>query len=260
MINCYNKGGVRMTTQIIAHRGASAYAPENTMDAFRKALDMHADGIETDVHLTKDHVPVLMHDERINRTSNEAGFIHHYTLDELQQLDIGSWFSSAFSGARIVTLEEFLSWIRETEMVAHIELKNNKIDYPNIESIVYNYINDYSMHQQTIVSSFNFDSVMRFKEIANNVEVAFLTSKMNSKTREMLKENPVHALHIKHTLLNKKMIHYSQANQMPIRVFTINKRPAMVRCFHVGVHGIFTDVPDLAYETRANMDESSRSE
>lgn len=251
---------LKMRTQIIAHRGASAYAPENTMEAFTKALEMRADAIETDVHLTKDDVPVLMHDERINRTSNGTGLIHHYTLAQLKQFDIGSWFDSSFSSARIMTLQECLAWIRETNMDINIELKNNKIDYPNMETIVYNCIKNYSMEKRTVVSSFNFDSIQRFKKKSNRIEIAFLTSKINRSIRSKLYANPVDALHIKHTLLKKKMIHYSHLHELPLRVFTINTKDEMVRCFHAGVRGIFTDVPDIAYQTQANMDDDSRSE
>ncbi len=129
-----------MATNIFAHRGASGYAPENTMAAFQLAYWQGADGIETDVHLTKDNIPVLMHDERVNRTTDGSGFIQGYTLHQLKQLDTGSWFSPKFTGSRVVTLDEFLVWIRDKALYLNIELKNNKIDYKNLETIVYDKI------------------------------------------------------------------------------------------------------------------------
>lgn len=241
-----------MQTEIIAHRGASRYAPENTMPAFKKAFEMQADGIETDVHLTKDHIPVLMHDERINRTSNAKGFIQDFTYEQLRQFDLGSWFSPSFSEAKIVTLDEFLHWIKQTPMRAHIELKNNKIDYSSIEQIVYNYIRKHSMENKTTISSFNFESIQRFKKITNSIEVAYLTSKMNRMVRQTIREHPVHAVHIKHTLLQKNVLRCSEQKQIPLRVFTINKISQMMRCFDLGVRGIFTDVPDVAFDMRDN--------
>lgn len=95
-------------TQIIAHRGASKFAPENTLAAFKLAEKMGADGIELDIHLTKDQIPVIIHDEDIKRTTNGRGFVQKYTYKELQQFDAGSWFSERFSDERILSLEEFL--------------------------------------------------------------------------------------------------------------------------------------------------------
>lgn len=241
-----------MLTEIIAHRGASAYAPENTMYAFEKAVTMHADGIETDIHLTKDDVPVLMHDERINRTSNGKGFIRGYTYEELLQFDIGSWFSTEFATATIVTLDQFLTWIKETSLHAHIEMKNNKIDYPNIESIVYEHICKHQMEHRTTVSSFNFTSIQRFKELSRKIEVAYLTSKLTRKTRISIKKKPVDALHIKHTVLKRRVIRCSKQSQVPLRIFTINNVGQMKRCYDIRVKGIFTDVPDIAYDMRRN--------
>lgn len=241
-----------MQTEIIAHRGASAYAPENTMYAFEKALLMNADGIETDVHLTKDDVPVLMHDERINRTSTGKGLIRDYTYEQLLQFDIGSWFSTKFTNATIITLDQFLSWIKETPLHAHIEIKNNKIDYPQIETIIHEHICNHQMEHRTNVSSFNFSSIQRFKELSQTIEVAYLTSKFTRKTRSSIKHSPLNALHIKHTLLKKQLIRYSKQKQIPLRVFTINKISHMMRCFDARVKGIFTDVPDIAYDMRRN--------
>lgn len=241
-----------MQTEIIAHRGASAYAPENTMYAFEEALTMHADGIETDVHLTKDHIPVLMHDERINRTSNGKGFIRDYTYEQIIQFDIGSWFSSEFANATIVTLDQFLTWIKGTPLHAHIEIKNNKIDYPNIEAVVYEHICKHQMEHRTTVSSFNFSSIQRFKELSRTIEIAYLTSKMSRKIRSSIKKDPVDALHMKHTLLKRQIIRCSKQKEIPLRIFTINKISQMMRCFDVQVKGIFTDVPDIAYDMRCN--------
>lgn len=241
-----------MQTKIIAHRGASAHAPENTMHAFKKAQELHANGIETDIHLTKDDIPVLMHDEKINRTSNGKGFIRNYTYEQLLQFDLGSWFSSSFAHTKIVTLDEFLSWMQETKLQAHIELKNNKIDYPRIEEIVYNCIQTHSMGERAIISSFNYESTQRFKALSSTIEVAYLTSKMNREKRSKLQAAQIDALHIKYSLLRKKMIHWSTQKQLPLRIFTVNTIAHIMHCFDAGVEGIYTDDPGLAYETLLN--------
>ncbi|NMA90558.1 MAG: glycerophosphodiester phosphodiesterase, partial [Amphibacillus sp.] len=102
---------------IIAHRGASYYRPENTMSAFQLAYDQHADGIETDIHLTKDQVPVLIHDKTINRITNEHGPVNQWNFKDLKQLDIGSWFNSEFKEERIVSLEQLLQWAQAKDIL-----------------------------------------------------------------------------------------------------------------------------------------------
>src|SRR5690554_2404438 len=116
---------------IYAHRGASAYAPENTGAAFRKALDMKADGIELDVHLSKDGHVVVIHDEKVDRTSNGKGLIRDLKLDELKSLDFGAWFSSEFAGEPIMTLDEVLSLLDGWDGILNIELKSGYVLYDN---------------------------------------------------------------------------------------------------------------------------------
>ncbi len=120
-------------TKILAHRGASAYAPENTMAAFKKAIEMNADGIELDVHLSKDGYIVIIHDERVDRTTDGKGEVKDFSLDELKKLDAGSWFSDEYKGEKIPTLEELLSLIKNTEIYLNIEIKAGYRVYPDIE-------------------------------------------------------------------------------------------------------------------------------
>src|SRR5699024_9996871 len=123
-----------MFTKVFAHRGASGHAPENTMPAFHLAYQMVADGIETEVHLTKDKIPVLFHDEQVKRTTNGRGFIKDMTVKHLKTLDPGSWFSTRFSGTTITTLEEFLSWVKNKPLRINIELKKSEEHTSELQS------------------------------------------------------------------------------------------------------------------------------
>lgn len=116
-----------------AHRGASGYFPENTMLAFEKAVSLGATGIETDIHMTKDGVLVLIHDERVDRTTNGTGFVKDYTYKELLKLDAGSYFSKEFEGLKVPTLEELFQFASHNELKLDLELKNNIVQYENIE-------------------------------------------------------------------------------------------------------------------------------
>jgi len=108
---------------LIAHRGASGYAPENTLAAFRKAVAMGLGFIETDLQLSRDARFVAIHDDTVNRTTNGQGSVHDLTLAELRRLDAGSWFGSSFVGERIPTLEETLEFAKRHDVVFYLELK-----------------------------------------------------------------------------------------------------------------------------------------
>jgi glycerophosphoryl diester phosphodiesterase len=238
--------GEKMKPKIYAHRGASNYAPENTMPAFQLAYDMKTDGIETDVQLTKDNVPVLIHDEHVNRTTNSIGYIKDFTYHELKQLDAGSWFSPKFKGTTIPTLEELLTWIKGKSIYLNIELKNNKIDYKHIEAIVYEQIKAYQLINRTTISTFNPNSVIRLATHTNFRELALLTSKRIRNPIQFVKELGANAIHVKYKLVNPTMVTLAQQQHVKLRIFTVNRPARIIRSIKYGVDGIFTDVPDVA--------------
>ena len=239
-----------LPAKIFAHRGASKLAPENTMAAFELAYELGAEGIETDVHLTKDHVPVLIHDEHIKRTTNGVGYIKDYTFEQLKQFDAGSWFSNEFAGEKIIALEDFLKWSKSKPLQLNIELKNNKIDYKNLESIVYEMMEHYQLLDRTILSTFNASSIKRLKKFNNQIEVAYLTSKRNRNLVRHATELGANTLHIKYRLLKSLLIEQARQEDMTVRVYTINKLAHMSHCFTQGCDGIITDLPDQALELR----------
>lgn len=237
-------------TQIIAHRGASKYAPENTLPAFHKAWESGADGIETDVQLTKDNIPVLIHDEKLDRTTNGKGFVQDYTFQELQKLDAGIWFSKEYTNTKILSLEQLLEWISDKPLLLHLELKNKKIDYTGLEKIAYDLLIRFDMKDRTSFSSFNPVSMECFKQIDRTMSTALLLSQRNKDYITAAEETGVSALHIKYKLLNPSLINQAKANNLFVRVFTVNRESHIKRCFELGCDGIFTDVPDIAHACR----------
>src|SRR5699024_4175305 len=130
---------------IMAHRGASGFAPENTMAAFKKALEADADCIELDVRLTKDGAPVVIHDSLINQTSNGGqAFVHNWQLAELATSDFGAWLSPEYAGEFIATLEEVLQLIQSSEMQVHIEIKDGPIIPDDLEERVLDLLYEYN--------------------------------------------------------------------------------------------------------------------
>lgn len=238
---------------IIAHRGASSIAPENTMPAFQHAYELGVEGIETDVHLTKDSVPVLIHDERVERTTNGFGYVKDFTFQQLKQLDAGAWFSIAFSHTPIISLDEFLAWAQFKPLHLHIELKNNKINYKHLEEIVFEMVSYYRLQEQTTLSTFNCHSIKRLSMFKDDINIALLTSKQRQNLCAYTYELGARALHIKYPLLQQQLINQCQSKHIPIRVFTVNTLAHMLQCFRQKCDGIFTDFPKKAIQYRKDF-------
>ncbi|SDJ66020.1 glycerophosphoryl diester phosphodiesterase [Sediminibacillus albus] len=239
-----------MKTLVYAHRGASKLAPENTMPAFQLAYEMGAEGIETDVQLSKDGIPVLIHDETVRRTTNAIGFVQDYTYEQLQNLDAGSWFSEKFENTPIISLEEFLAWAEGKNIDLNIELKNNVIDYSDLEKKVYQLLIKYKLARRTTISSFNPASIERFKHIDRKIATALLTSQRIKGLVDYAAGLGAHALHIKHRLLNSAIVEQCFEKDMALRVYTINRVSLMKKCYQLKADAIFTDVPDIAIDQR----------
>ncbi|GAB2573920.1 glycerophosphodiester phosphodiesterase [Gracilibacillus alcaliphilus] len=239
-----------MKTIIYAHRGASKQAPENTIPAFDLAYQQGADGIETDVHLTKDQIPILMHDEQLQRTTNGTGFIKDFTYEELTNLDAGSWKNPRYQGTKIPTLEDLLTWNQDKQLKLNIELKNKMIDYPNIEEIVYQKLVDYQMVEASVISSFNHQSIARISQLQYPIDYCLLSSKQAKALIIYSKELKAAGIHIRYRLLNNQIIKQAQGNNLYVAVYTINQPFMIRRAFKLGCHAIFTDVPRLANRIR----------
>ncbi len=243
-------GLIRIKTKIIAHRGASKYAPENTMPAFELAYQMNADGIETDIQLTKDGVPILIHDEELGRTTNGFGFVKDYELYELQKLDAGMYFSKKFIGTRILTLDEFLQWAKDKPLYLNLELKNNKIDYEDIEIKVLDAIYKYKLKDRTTISSFNAASIQRLRRLDKSIDIALLRSRSHGNLAHYAKGLGASSLHIRYNLLNKALVKSSEVLNLPIRVYTVNRSINIWKCLKLNIDGIITDMPDKAIRIR----------
>ncbi len=145
--------------KIFAHRGSSGTHPENTLAAFRAAAALPIDGVEIDVHLTKDGEVVVIHDEKINRTTNGKGYVKDMTLEELQQYDAGSWFSEEWGGERVPTLDEVLEIYEDTSHRLNIEIKSDIFPYDGLVEKVLTIANNRGMADRLLLSSFNHEDV-----------------------------------------------------------------------------------------------------
>lgn len=236
-----------------AHRGASGYAPENTLEAFKLAIDMKADGIELDVQLSKDNEIVVCHDETIDRTSDHKGNIKDYSLQQLKLFNFNNHMEG-YDNVTIPTLEEVLQLIKPTNLVINIELKNSVVDYPGLEEKVLELVDKYQMNDRIIYSSFNHDSILKVKQLNAKAYCGFLHSKPKDNIASLAKENGIKALHPKRTFLMKSAyMNEARKNGLLINSWTINKKWDMIMAYLIGVNAVITNYPDLAIKVRKNL-------
>lgn len=231
---------------VIAHRGASAYAPENTMSAFKKALDMGAGGIELDVHLSKDGRIVVIHDERIDRTSNGKGMVRDFTLDELKNLDFGSWFSQEYAGERIPLLEEVLELLNGWDGLLNIEIKSGIVLYPGIENKLVELVKKYHMDSKVIYSSFNHYSLAELKRIDPEAKIGLLYGEGLIDPWEYALRVGAYAIHPVFYAVVPDIVKGCRENGIAVNTFTVDHPEHILRMAEAGVDGIITNVPDIA--------------
>jgi glycerophosphoryl diester phosphodiesterase len=249
---------------IIGHRGASAYYPENTMSAFRAAYEMGAEMIELDILLSKDGVPVVIHDESLERTTNGAGKVMEYTYKELSKLDAGSWFGDEHTGERIPSLEEVLQFAKG-KVAVNIEIKTEVVSNDlreGIEEKAYEIVKKYDMQEYVLFSSFDYRAIAHLKELDVNIAVALLYEKQQSNDKdpkELVENYNADAFNCSYRQFSKKWAEVTSEAGIPVFVYTVNNRRRMKKMIKRGVNGIFSDKPDVLKQLVDNMWKSKGS-
>lgn len=244
-IEAGKKRGNRMT-QIWAHRGASGYAPENTLEAFALAIQMEADGIELDVQFTKDRQLVVLHDERIDRTSDHAGFVVDYTLEELKEMNFNNHHPE-YPMAKIPTLREVLELIKPTRLIVNIELKTGINFYDGIEQAVVSLVEEMGMQDRVIYSSFNHESVMRVKKICPTAKTGFLYSNGIYNVADYANQHGVYALHPSVVNMQyERLVEECKEKRIKLHVWTVNHEDEMRALIDAEMDAIITNYPDVA--------------
>jgi glycerophosphoryl diester phosphodiesterase len=238
---------------IIAHRGASKQAPENTMAAFRKALELGAGGIELDVHLSSDNHLVVTHDEQLERTSNGKGLVRDKSFKELRELDFGSWFSGKYKGEKIPELEEVLQLIDHWDGLLNIEIKNGPIFYPGIEKAVSDILCRHGLVKRTIISSFNHYSLVEIKKINPELRTAPLYMAGLFEPWDYAKRIGASAIHPLFYNIVPEVMLGCKKNGIRVHPFTVDQ-PEYIRAMAAaGVDAIITNVPDVALKIVKEM-------
>jgi glycerophosphoryl diester phosphodiesterase len=240
--------GERKQVDNIAHRGATGYAPENTIAGFDLAVDMKADYIEIDVQRSKDGELVVIHDTTVDRTTDGTGKVGDLTFDYLRSLDAGSWKGEQFAGEPIPTFEEILDRYHGKVGIL-IELKAPEL-YPGIEEQVADKIKERNLdkpqNEKIIIQSFNFDSMKTMDRLLPKVPIGVLTSKRADTTAEALQEFSAYAdwFNPSYGIVTKELVNQVHTLGMQIGSWTVRSQEAADFLFEMEVDAIITDYPD----------------
>ncbi|APH13561.1 glycerophosphoryl diester phosphodiesterase family protein [Clostridium sporogenes] len=229
----------------IAHRGASSLAPENTLESFKKAIELKCDGIELDVHMTRDNQLIVIHDEFLDRTTNGTGSVRNLTLNEIKKLDAGSHFSNKFKYSKIPTLKEALDLIVPSNILLDVEIKQWE---PEIEKNVITMIQNYNYEKKTIITSFNPMSVLKCKQICKDIKTGLLVFFLQTNPLDMKKKLKIDYLcmdvnYVK--LFSQNNIDNLKKNNLKILTFTVDRKEDMAYMIKHKVDGIITNKPQL---------------
>ena len=234
--------------KIIAHRGFSGIYPENTMLAFRKAIEIGADGIELDVHLSKDGQVMIIHDEALKRTTGLDGVISDYTRAELEKISAGKTKNDEFGFTPIPSLEEYLAFMAEhRDKFTNIELKTAPVYYPEIEEKTLELVRKFDLEKNIIYSSFNWLSIERMQRLGTISETGLLFSGMKLYNQaHIIKSLGINYFHPDFNDLTDEIVKSYLDNKVGLNVWTVNEIEDMKVCLSWDIDGLITNFPDRA--------------
>jgi glycerophosphoryl diester phosphodiesterase len=248
---------------VIAHRGASGLAPENTLAAFRKAVELGAGFIETDLQLSRDARLVALHDDTLERTTNGDGPVSARTLQELRKLDAGSWFhvsdhdtDASFAGERIPTIEEVLAFGREHEIGLHLEVKPTGPS--GVEHAIVGALHACGEVARSVVLSFSSSVLKRIHELDPLVMTGFLFSDRSPSAVASAVDAGARQLLPRADRVTPELVSEAHAHDLRVVVWTANTPDQMKKLISAGVDGVITDYPDRLVELLRTAQQAKR--
>lgn len=233
--------------KLIAHRGASAYAPENTLDSIRAAAEMGAAWVEFDVKLSADGVPVLFHDDTLERITGHTGNVRDFTHAQLQDLDAGAWFAEGFSGARIPTFEEALDVLLHHKLGANVELKpcpGREIETAEVAMDLLTRVWDDM--DCILISSFSHVAVETAHDYAEAFPRALLLEKDWPDNWQAFADHlDVACVNVDGRTVTREQVEAIADTGRSVLAYTINDPFTAKKLLSWGVDGVFSDKPDL---------------
>jgi glycerophosphoryl diester phosphodiesterase len=242
---------LRMKTMIQAHRGASARQPENTLEAFSLAMEQGADGIELDVHLSKDGKIIVAHDGALERVSNGTGHINDHTLEELKSLDFGKLFPVG-QLCRIPLLSEVFSLLKPSNLTVNIELKSIERLYPELPEKLLALAKEYAMAERIIYSSFNHYSLKQIKTLDPKAKIGLLYDLGMVDPWVYANYLGADAIHPHYYVVAAlpETVERCREHGLMVNVWTVDDPQAIKLMLKCGVDGIITNRPDIAVACR----------
>ncbi|MBN1473292.1 MAG: hypothetical protein JW914_01625 [Syntrophaceae bacterium] len=234
----------------IAHRGASAYYPENTLAAFEAAIELGADMIEFDVQLSKCGEVVVFHDEKLSRCTDGRGRLADHHLHELKKLDAGCWFGNKFKGVTIPTLHETLTLCKD-KIAVNIEIKTEAVTDKatgGIEEKCLKIVEQSGMKNHIVFSSFDPRAIKHLREIDNNAAVAVLYKEKyydNILPAQIVNLFDADCFNCSHKELKAQWLENLRKHNISVNVYTVDDEKKMIGFLKAGVEGIFTNKPDV---------------
>ena len=232
--------------KVFAHRGFSGAYPENTMLAFRKAIEAGADGIELDIHESSDGKLVIIHDESLIRTTGVDRLVSDLTLRELVRINAAKTKDDTFE-TPIPSFEEFWSFMAETSsLVTNVEIQTNNTWYQDIEKKAIDMVRSFGLQDRIIFSSFNWISVMRAKQLAPEIECGFLyEDRKHLHLAPQALEAGIQYLHPDYALLDDDTVAECRRCNIGLNVWTVNTEERMKQLMAWDVNTVITNYPDM---------------
>ncbi|MEN8248061.1 MAG: glycerophosphodiester phosphodiesterase family protein [Bacteroidota bacterium] len=226
---------------VVAHRGASGYAPENTLSAMKKAIEMNADMSELDVQETADGRIILLHDKTLLKTAGIEKNIWELNYEDLEGIEVGEWFSEEYKGEPIPTLKEVIDLVRG-KMKLNIELKANGHEIMLAERTL-KIVEENNFLDQVVFTSFKFDEVRRIRALNKEARVGYIFSKLPEDI-DVFSED-VDILSAKYKIVDAEFMKKARAAGKEVAVWTVNEPEDMQRMIDLGVDNIITNYPDV---------------
>ncbi|WP_320129035.1 glycerophosphodiester phosphodiesterase [uncultured Sphaerochaeta sp.] len=235
--------------KVFAHRGFSGKYPENTLLAFQKAAEVGADGIEMDIHLSKDGQLMIIHDELLVRTTGKSGRVSDYTSQELTTINAGKTFEDTFGMTPIPRFEEYCEFLQTNTLVSNVEIKTNNIYYPQIEEKALAAIRHYHLEDRVIFSSFNWLSVTRIKQLDKTVPCGLLYGDVSMRNIGTLaRVCGIEYCHPCITLVDDELVKDCQKQQVGLNVWTVNEHKQVEKLKSWDVASVISNFPDMCLD------------
>ncbi|MDI1352893.1 MAG: glycerophosphodiester phosphodiesterase [bacterium] len=233
--------------KVIGHRGACAYAPENTLASFDKALAMGCRLIEFDVMCSADGEPFIFHDDTLKRTTDGSGDLGLVASSYIDTLDAGSWFSKKFKGEKIPHFKEVLKWLSFSNMQANVEIKPYPGTVEQTTTKVLSHIHRYWPGDKALplVSSFEWEALLLCRSIAPEMPLGLLLHEWDNDWLQKAKQLACYSVHFNRKILTAERVKAVKDQGFVVCAYTVNRKRLANKLFSWGVDAIFSDYPDL---------------